>query len=150
MTTVERRDDGYTLTEVLVATVILGICVVALLGALASGIFQSRVHREIVRSDAIARSAAEQILASTYVHCATPASYQTALNPAPDWQGWTVTVTSVEWLDGNNPPGVTATCTQSPTPTATDSGVERISIRVRRPTSSTASQQDITFLKRAS
>ena len=54
-----RGNAGYTLTEVLIAVTILMVAVTVIVGAMASGIVGSRIHRDIVTSDAVVRSYAE-------------------------------------------------------------------------------------------
>jgi prepilin-type N-terminal cleavage/methylation domain-containing protein len=118
-----RRDAGYTLTEVLVAVVIMSVAVVALLGSLGSEIFTSRIHRDIVTSDAVVRTYAEQLLAASYVPCATAASstYQATGVPA----GYNASISMIEYADASvaTPIWSTTTCAASP-----NNEMERITI----------------------
>jgi prepilin-type N-terminal cleavage/methylation domain-containing protein len=119
-------DAGYTLSEVLIAVVILSVALSALVTALGSAIFVSRVHRNIATSDSVVRVYAEQILATAYKPCAI--SYPAVTNqPA----GFTATIVSIEYgdaLTGANPTQTfamsLATCQ-----TSGDNGVERITIQ---------------------
>jgi prepilin-type N-terminal cleavage/methylation domain-containing protein len=103
VTKVTRADDGFTLTEVLIAVVILSVAVVALLASLGSEIFTARVHRDIVTSDAIVRRYGEQLLAAPYSACplnlaSLPAAYQPAGLPA----GYNAAITNIEFADASN------------------------------------------------
>jgi prepilin-type N-terminal cleavage/methylation domain-containing protein len=130
--------DGYTLTEVLVAVVILSVAVTAVVGALGTSIFSSRVHRNLVTGDAAVRAYAAQIAAAGYVSCATPASYP-AMTNAP--AGITVTITSVAYFNG------TATGSNFGSTCGTDQGAQQITV-VANPTTA-GGQQSLTFVKRA-
>jgi prepilin-type N-terminal cleavage/methylation domain-containing protein len=92
----KRAEGGYTLTEVLVAVSILSVSIVVIVGAMSAGILGSRVHRDIVTSDAVSRRFAEQIVSGPYVACATPSSYTLSNPPA----GFTAHVTDVKYWNG--------------------------------------------------
>ena len=129
---------GYTLTEVLVAVVIVGVSVVAIVGALGSSIFSSRVHRNLVTGDAAVRAYASQLSQVTYVNCATPGSYPAMANPPG---GISVTVTNVAYWNGaSSGSNFVSTC-------GTDRGAQQITI-VAHP-NSTGGQQKLVFVKRA-
>ena len=131
-------DGGYTLTEVLVAVVILSVSVVAIVGAMGSAIFSSRVHRDLVTDDAAVRAYSEQLLQATYVNCATPAAYPVAANPPA---GITVTITAIAYWNGSSSgTNFVNTC-------STDAGTQRITVRAQRGTGPGA--QVLTFVKRA-
>lgn len=134
----ERAETGYTLTEVLVAVTILTVAIVVILGAMSDGILASRVHRNIVTSDAVARSYADQIIAGPYMPCATPTTpaYQMANPPA----GYSAQITSVSyWVAGSKPATFGSTC-------STDAGAQQISIVVKSTTGPGA--QALQFVKR--
>jgi prepilin-type N-terminal cleavage/methylation domain-containing protein len=133
------RQAGYTLSEVLVAVVILAVSVTAIVGAIGSSIFASHVHRDIVTSDAVVRDYAEQLMNATYVSCATPASYA-AMTGLP--AGFTVSITTVKYWDGTstNPAVFGPAC-------GTDHGVEQMTIVGRRINS--AGAQTLQIVKRS-
>jgi type II secretory pathway pseudopilin PulG len=89
-------DDGYTLTEVLVALVMLSLSITAIVAAIGSSIFTSRVHRALVTGDAAARAYSAQIAQDLYVPCAT--TYPAMTNPPG---GMTVTITSITYWNGS-------------------------------------------------
>ena len=137
MTTRTAHEDGYTLSEVLIAVVILAVAIVLVVGAMGSSIFSTRVHRDLVNSDAAVRQYAEQIQNGGYVQCATTASYPMVTPPA----GYTMSVTSVEYWDGgSNPANYNATPPAScSSGTPTDTGVQRITLKAK-PNNSSGSQ----------
>jgi general secretion pathway protein I len=98
------RDGGFTLTEVLVAVVVMSVAIVALLGSIASEIFTARVHRDIVTSDAVARFYAEQLLTDPYDrNCtgpAAPASYQLTGLP-PQYAGYNASIVQIQYADAS-------------------------------------------------
>src|SRR6476646_7429602 len=56
-----RGETGETLAEIVVTVAIIGLAVVALVGALATGIAASSNHRQRSTADTVARSVAEAI-----------------------------------------------------------------------------------------
>jgi prepilin-type N-terminal cleavage/methylation domain-containing protein len=62
-----RGDDGMSLIEILVAIVILGVCVVALLGGTTALPVATTVHREDAQADLILRNWAEAVKAKGLV-----------------------------------------------------------------------------------
>jgi prepilin-type N-terminal cleavage/methylation domain-containing protein len=62
-----RGDTGLTLVEILVAIVILGVCVVALLGGTTTLPVATTVHREDAQADLILRNWAEAVKAKGLV-----------------------------------------------------------------------------------
>jgi prepilin-type N-terminal cleavage/methylation domain-containing protein len=63
------REGGFTLTEVLVALVILGVAVVSIVGAMGTSIVLSDRHRQSVTADALVRTYAERLNIVHYVAC---------------------------------------------------------------------------------
>jgi type II secretory pathway pseudopilin PulG len=121
-----RDDAGETLIELLVALMVIGTAVTAILGALVVAVNSSVLARNQTRVQAALRSWAEQVAAVgdtgtyRYVPCAAPSAF-----PAPDVvpSGFTATVTSVEYWTGD---AWTDTC-------GTDAGVQRVTLRVTAP-----------------
>jgi prepilin-type N-terminal cleavage/methylation domain-containing protein len=141
----QRAEAGYTLTEVLVAVVILGVAVVAIVGALGTSIFSSRVHRNLVTGDAAARAYASQISQAGYVNCATPAG---GVNPYPVMAnapaGMTVAVSNISLWTGSSSAGNFGGTSG---PGCSDLGVQQITI-VATPTAA-GGGQSLTFVKRS-
>ena len=140
------REGGFTLPEVLVALIILGVAVTAIISSLGTSIVVSDVHRKLVSADAVVRTYAERLDKATYVECATPTGagfYQpgpTGLNlPLP--ANFTASITSVEFWNGDNPATFTGTCPGNP-----DSGLQKITIEAH--SNDNRGRQTLTILKR--
>jgi len=100
-----REESGFTLAEVLVTVVIMGIAVVVLLQGLLNGISESALHRQDAVVDATLRDYAEVIKSSVLTSCPQPpgtGSTFTAASPAPS--GYTASLGSV-------PPGYSGSTT---------------------------------------
>jgi len=124
-------DRGETLLELVIALVILGIAVVAIVGGLASSVLISDVHRRQAQTGVIARDYAEALQAAitadqaNYVACAGPASYapSAAAVAATGFtvpSGYTATA-SVRYWDGS---------TFGSCPAGGDSGLQRVTLTV--------------------
>jgi len=100
-----RIDRGESLIEALVTISILGIAVVALLGAVLIGVKTSVLHRKHAQAQAELRSWAERIGtapgtgAPVYTDCARPANFPALNSPTPGISG---SVTSVRYWDGDS------------------------------------------------
>jgi Tfp pilus assembly protein PilV len=127
-----RRDDrGETLIELLVAVMIMATAVVAIVGATATAIHLSDIHRKQARAGAYLRTAAETIETAVagsptgYVSCAVPANYAALL---PSISPYQASVTAVaRWTAAGTFVSTSPTCS----PTADDIGVQRVSLRVQ-------------------
>jgi prepilin-type N-terminal cleavage/methylation domain-containing protein len=136
------REDGFSLAELLVTIVIVGVTFTALLGGLMTSISVSSLHRKQAAADAVARSAAEWVkdsVANPYVPCATtysfssfPANgYSVSIPPPPLGPG----------VENWNPVGgvpVIAPYTPTFEPShsgCSDHGLQRITLVVRSPDS---------------
>lgn len=137
-----RGEAGYTLTEVLVAVSILSVAIIVIVGAMSDGILASRVHRDIVTSDAVARSYADQIIAGPYVACATSASYPVSTVPS----GFTAQIISVKYW--NNAAAANSTATFGTTCPSPDAGMQQITVQVNR--TGGAGFQTVQLVKRQS
>jgi Tfp pilus assembly protein PilV len=75
----DRGDRGETLLELLVAVVIMGVGVVAVIGGITVGVLLSDVHRKQATAGAAVRDFAEAVqtllVSGGYVSCATVSSY---------------------------------------------------------------------------
>lgn len=142
-------DDGFTLIELLAAVSIMGVSVVAILGALGVMITASRQHRQMANANIVLASAAEVVKAAPYVPCtsATVAATYAALalptaavpnvTRPSDWgSAGRVDVVAVDhWTGTDFAAGVCAT----------DLGLERVTLRVTSPDGATA--DSLTFVK---
>lgn len=117
-------EAGVTLVEVLVAVVILGMAMAAIVGAMGTSIFASDVHRRQATEEVVLRDYAETLAAASYVTCATTSSYQSVSFTPPT--GFTATVTAVEFYNSATP-AFESTYSTCP---AIDSGLQRLSLQV--------------------
>lgn len=89
----ERSEAGETLIEVLLSSALMGLCVVALLGGLATTVISSRVHRQQADTNSVLVGVMEHLKSSAVprVRCATGSTYQSAANSAlpaaSEWSG---------------------------------------------------------------
>ncbi len=95
----DKHDRGDTLVEILVAIVIIGLTCTAILGAFATAIAGSAIHRTASNLDSVLRNAASsgvyEIQSSPspgYLDCAMPSTYR-VLSPYPDSAAVNSTVT---------------------------------------------------------
>jgi prepilin-type N-terminal cleavage/methylation domain-containing protein len=126
-------ERGETLVELLVAMVIMGIAVVAIVFGLATSVLMSDVHRKQTQANVSVRDYAEALQdavatsQSNYVGCATPADYGPATAKITNTgfstpSGYTASVVSVAYWDGTSQ--FVATCP------ASDTGLQQITLRV--------------------
>jgi prepilin-type N-terminal cleavage/methylation domain-containing protein len=111
-------DAGFSLVEVLVAIVILGIAIVSLVSALAASIVSSDRHNQQAKVEAVLHSAIELVKLPvdpatdlpTHVPCAEASDYNSKAQEAAASVGWApsaVQITDVKYWDGS---GFGATC----------------------------------------
>lgn len=97
-------ERGETLVELLITIVIMGITVVAVVGALMTSIQMSDIHRKQATAGAAARDYAETVdryVGSTgYVACATPSAYSPSTVGFSAPSGYTASVSSVLYWTG--------------------------------------------------
>jgi type II secretory pathway pseudopilin PulG len=122
-------DGGESLLELLVAVVIMGIALVAIVSGLVSGILVSDIHRKQTTAGSTLRDYAEAVEAavasssSAYTACATTATYASPSGfSAPS--GYTSQVTAVRYWNDTS-------LTFSGTCPSPDGGVQKVSLRVR-------------------
>jgi prepilin-type N-terminal cleavage/methylation domain-containing protein len=131
-------ERGFGLIEVLITIAIVSIAFVAILSAISTMIVAGAQHREITRTEALARNAAEYVKSPGLSYAPCAATYDLAgLGGVPT--GYTAAVSAVKVWDGNDPAGFSSTCT-------TDTGVQRISITVARAGGGTS--QTVSVVKR--
>lgn len=132
-----RGDEGTTLVEVLVATVILGLGVVAILTGLLTFISSADRHRRLADANTVLLRAADAVIdpaRNGYANCATTASY----NPTTGFSsqlptGWTtgaVSITSVQYWDGTQFQG---TCYDTDPNIGSVVRLQQIALRVASP-----------------
>lgn len=114
-------ERGETLLELLIAVVIMGVAVVAVVGALVSSVQLSDVHRKQATASAAVRDYGEAITNAVagggYVACAGAASYGSGYT-APS--GYAKSVTSVRYWNGS---GWQPSC-------STDTGLQQLTLQV--------------------
>jgi type II secretory pathway pseudopilin PulG len=124
-----RSDRGETLLELVVAISIMSVAVVAIVGAIATGIRLSDVHRKqtVARGylTAFAESIQEEVAASTsgYKVCGSENQYE-AMFSAPA-SPYSRSVMEVEYWNNTTLAWATSGCN-----TGNDSGIQRLSLRV--------------------
>jgi prepilin-type N-terminal cleavage/methylation domain-containing protein len=109
-------DRGITLLEILITVALMSIAFASVLGGMGLFLKTESVQRSTARIDVDLRSYAEQLLATGYVNCATPASYASIEPPA----GYTASV-SVAYWDGGLPAAFGSSCTS-------DQGVQQLTV----------------------
>jgi len=117
-------DRGETLVELLITIVIMGITVVAVVGALMTSIQMSDIHRKQATAGTVARDYAETVdryVGSTgYTGCAAPSAYSPSTVGFTARSGFTASVASVRYWTGT---AWTPTC--SP-----DLGLQQVTVQV--------------------
>jgi prepilin-type N-terminal cleavage/methylation domain-containing protein len=126
--------DGFSLAELLITIVLVGVTFVAILTGLMTTIRVSAAHRSQATTDAVVRSAAEWVKDTQHnpyrTTCNGRAMY--SLDGLAMPTGYTVQITQVEYWDGVAPtatgtynlaPHITGSC-----PAGGDKGLQRITI----------------------
>lgn len=138
-----RLEDGFSLPEVLLTILIVGIAFGAILGGMMTSITVSDLHRKQATADTIARDAAEKVKdpGQAYKPCAStsgPNSYTIPSTPS----GYSVSVTEVRYWDGIsfNPVSFGASC---PSP---DKGMQLITVVAA--SSDGRASESVTIVKR--
>ena len=147
-------EQGFTLLEVSVATVLLGVSSLVILGGLFSVVRASKVNSDQAKLEAVLGNASDRLSSWTYVPC-PPASgagsYLDVVQAASTSVGWptsTVSIANVSywdpttgtWTASNNASGVG--CNTSVTATSPRT-LQRITIRVQTPTGGYSRQLEV-------
>ena len=151
-------DAGFSLIEILISIAIMGIAMVAVLGALATQVKGAGLHRDESNAGSVVASAAEQVQAVTYAACTAStsplASYQTAARQAAlpsDWQtkglnaASAISVTGITYWNGSS---FSTSCVVDPTDTAGLLQIQLVSLRAAGPGAGAAETLDV--IKRGS
>jgi type II secretory pathway pseudopilin PulG len=124
VTSLTADDRGETLVELLITIVIMGITVVAIVGALMTSIQMSDVHRKQATAGADARSYAEKVdnyaAGSGYTPCAGPSAYSPSTVGFSASSGFTASIASVKYWSGT---------TWAPS-CGSDSGLQQVTVQV--------------------
>ena len=142
------EEDGFSLVEMLITIVIVGIGFAALLGGVMTSVIVSSHQREQATVDAVARSAAEWIKdpVNNPYSCAANNPYSVSALPVPI--GYTVTISSIEYWA---PPAVPLPASYAPQFQSASStcskGLQRITIQVR--SSDSQANETVQVIKRA-
>jgi prepilin-type N-terminal cleavage/methylation domain-containing protein len=145
------REDGFTLVELMITIVIVGVAFAALLDGLVTSITVSTLHRNEATADAVARSAAEWVkdpIQNPYQPCATTSTYTFGggfSKPA----GYSVSITNVQnWNPAPNPIPAGFSPQFGPSGAGcTDNGLQRITLSVQAPNS--GATEGVVVMKRA-
>jgi prepilin-type N-terminal cleavage/methylation domain-containing protein len=145
VTAAQRDESGYTLSEVLVALVIVSTAIVAIIGSLGSSVFVSRVHRDIVTSDAAVRRYAEQLVATDFTPCAQLAGLVKYPDMSGAPAGYTVAITRIEYADASQAaPAFGPTCAANP-----NNEVQQLTLEAHR-NAGGSGKQTLQIVKRGS
>ena len=125
MARLDESDRGESLIEILVAVLILGIAVTAILGGLLTSVKLSDVHRKQATGGADARDYAEVlsrfVSGNNYVECADLSAYAPGVVGFTAPAGYAAAVTSVEYWN---------TTSRTFGTTCSSSGLERVTVQV--------------------
>src|ERR1700704_4476556 len=124
------NDLGETLLELLIAVMIMGVAVVALVGGIATSIRMSDIHRKQAEAGAYVRAYAEAIenavarSPSAYVACARPSMYP-AFSPLVGNPTYTAEITAVRYWNGSSTAGAFANACGAGAEVPIDTGVQQ-------------------------
>ena len=130
-----RGEDGFTLTEALLALIILGVAVVfGIMTAMGASIVASDVHRKTVTADSVApvvRGAAQRRRLPGMRDPGGAANYSAGRRRASrSRRGYTASITNINYWNGDGssstPATFSTTCAAAP-----DFGVQQITIQVQ-------------------
>jgi prepilin-type N-terminal cleavage/methylation domain-containing protein len=162
----EQDQAGFSLIEVLLSVVILGLAIVAMIGSMGTGMIASRTHRNQADASTVLVRAGERLKSNSttpYAPCGTPASYTasvTGVTPLPsNWTSGTISIpatyvdelgvtrTGVQYWDGT---GFQDTCYDNQLDSSGNvTGIlrlQQVRITVTSPDGKTS--QSLSFLKR--
>lgn len=134
----QRSQGGFSLIEVLVATVILSIVGLAIMGAVKMIVTVTGVQDGRSRVSVGAQNYSDALAAAPYVACAKPSDYSPTAIGLGVQADVTITVTSVSYWNGSTPPveadpAPAQWATAFDNSCATDKGLQRVVFRVFTP-----------------
>ena len=141
----DNDENGETLLELLVSVAIMGTAFVAILAGIGTTLIATDSHRQQATAETVLRSYAERIQDAAdvaYVDCATTASYANPVGFSLPASGWSASVSSVLFWQGDTPPTFAASC---PTP---DNGLEQLTLTVQSPAGSRQATETVVIVKR--
>lgn len=138
---VRSNEDGVTLVEVLIATVILGLAVSTIVGGFAASVRSGLVYKTQAKAETVLRTSAEDVVAQGFKPCAAGALPTYPVTSPVD--GFAVSVTGFAYWTGTNPASFAASCANE------SSGVGRISLRVTSPGTPAVIQDLDVFVRNA-
>jgi type II secretory pathway pseudopilin PulG len=157
-------EAGETLIEVMVAMVVLGISVVAILGALFVSTRTGDFNDKQSVADLVLRDFAETLKGrgsttvgsttynATYLPCetlGTTGTYPAYTPPAPN-ASYRATITKIEYLDGYSGTAPVWRAQSQGCPSGGDQGLQRLTLQARTPASNTGNSatETTTIVKR--
>jgi len=100
-----RGDDGNTFAEILVAIVLMGTAIIAVIGGIRGVISASKVNEQQARVEAVLTSASDRLRAADYVPCpdldGDYGQLSAAAAAAVGWDGETVDIIEVQYWDAS-------------------------------------------------
>lgn len=117
---VHDREGGFTLVELLVTIVIMGLAIAALLGGLGTAIIVSDQHRQQAVAGSALRSYAEAVAAMTYTECASAGTFASPAGYTSP-TGYTSSATGVRYWKPS---------TRSFEASCESAGAQRVTLRV--------------------
>ena len=91
----------------------MGVAFIGILAGIGTTFAATDSHRQAATAEGVVRNYAERMADPSdvaFVDCATTTSYPTPIGFALPATGWTASVTSVSWWQGNSPPTFEASC----------------------------------------
>lgn len=100
MSRLRNHDAGFSLVECLITVALLGMSIVAIVGALGTAAATSGVQGRQAEADAALRNAAELVKSQAYLACPTPPTYSvTGATPSTEI---TIAIEQVEHWNGSS------------------------------------------------
>lgn len=140
-----RHELGETLVELLVTVAIMGTAFVGILAGIGTTFMATDSHRQDATAEAVVRTYAERMKDPTgmvYVNCATSATYGIPNGFSVPAAGWTATVTTLLYWQGDTTPATfTGVC-------GTDKGLQQLALTVTSPAGAHQATATVVIVKR--
>lgn len=137
---------GETLVELLVTVAIMGTAFVGILAGIGTTFMATGSHRQDATAEAVVRSYAERMKDPTgmvYVSCATSATYGVPNGFSVPAGGWTATVSTLLYWQGD-----TAPATFTAAACSTDKGLQQLTLTVTSPPGDHQATATVVIVKR--